>query len=165
MTADQNLAAGIAGLPADRASRPAWVASALVRQLDLYARLEVLSRQQSDLIEDGDTDRLLAILGERQVVVDQIAAVGTALEPIRQHWEGFLGALPGGTREQLRELVDSLAELAGVVAGRDEADRRRLEERRSEVGRELASVARGRSAVLAYGGKATAPPQFQDREV
>lgn len=164
MTVDQRLAATVAAADGPLPSRPALVAAGLSRQLELYRRLEGLSRRQSTLIEDDDTDHLLAVLGERQAVVDEIAAIGADLEPIRQQWEPFLQSLPPATREQLRALVDTLAELAGLVAGRDEADRERLESRRSAVGRELASLARGRSAVVAYGGKAGTVPFYQDRE-
>jgi hypothetical protein len=165
MTADQNLDALLAERPDLGMSRPARVARALTRQLDLYRRLDVLSQRQGRLIEDDDTDGLLAVLGERQVVVDEISGIGAELEPIRHRWEAFLQELPGPTREQLRSLVDALAEVAGVVAGRDESDRKRLELRRTAVGRELASVARGRSAVVAYGGTVGTVPFFQDREV
>jgi hypothetical protein len=165
MTADRFSHALLGECPADAQARPAWVAAALTRQLELYGRLDQLSLRQGALIDDDDTDRLLAVLGERQVVVDEVAEIGTRLEPVRQDWDGFLHGLPAPTREQLRHLVSTLTDLAGIVAGRDEADRRRLELRRSEVGEELASVTRGRSAVRAYGGRGSPVPIFQDREV
>lgn len=164
MTADRRFEARSTDAPDAAASRPARVAMALARQLDLYHQLDALSLRQGILIEDDDTDGLLAVLGERQAVVDEITAIGAELEPIRQQWEPFLTGLPAPTRGQLTELVSELAALAGIVAARDEADRKRLEARRSAVGRELASVARGRSAVVAYGGKSNAVPFFQDRE-
>jgi hypothetical protein len=167
MTADQNFDALIPETAATAdlgSSRTERVGRALARQLDLYRRLDSLSRRQGVLIDDDDTDGLLTVLGERQAIVDEIAAIGASLEPIRHRWEAFLQGLPASTREHMRSLVDALAEVAGVVAGRDEADRGRLELRRTAVGRELASVARGRSAVVAYGGPGAPVPFFQDRE-
>jgi hypothetical protein len=165
MTATRPNDEPVAHCPADAAARPAWVADALTRQLALYRSLDTLSLRQSALIEGDDTDRLLVVLGERQVLVEQIAAIGARLEPIRAAWESFLLGLPPATRDQIRELVDALADLAGQVAGRDEADRRCLEMRRAAVGAELTTVGRGRSALMAYGGKAAPTPIFQDREI
>ena len=85
MTAEKHADAPIADCPEDAASRPAWVAGALTLQLDLYRRLDALSRRQGVLIEDDDTDGLLTVLGERQVVVDRITAIGARLnQELRQ---------------------------------------------------------------------------------
>lgn len=155
----------VADYPADGKARPAWVADALVRQLEFYQRLDTLSARQSELISDDNTDGLLAILGERQALIDRITEIGARLEPVRAAWEAFLLGLPGPTREQIGTLVDALGALAGRVAERDEADRRRLEERRAVVGAELTTIGRGRSALAAYGGRPLRAPVFQDREI
>lgn len=137
----------------------------LDEQLMLYERLDELSRRQSELIEQEETDRLLSLLGERQDVIDRIEAVDASMRPFRDQWDRLVGPLPESRRVVIRERLDRLTVLVGEIAGRDEADRRRLEQRRDAVGDELAGLSRGAGALSAYGGGGQGRgPRFQDTE-
>lgn len=147
----------------------------LVGQLDehrrLYQQLEGLARRQSDHIESDDTDGLLAVLAERQAVIDLLDHAQRKLEPARRDWERASPEVSQDEREHVRLLLAEVMELAARVAARDEDDRRRLESRRDEIADEMVSLTRSRKAFAAYGapgasGAASAGPQarFQDRE-
>lgn len=143
----------------------ACVETLLTRQHELFGRLDSLSQKQSQLIACDETDRLLRLLNERQDIIDQIAKTNSELEPYRGRWDAFLGELPADRRERVKVRLDAVAQLAGVIAQRDEADRRELQTRRDAMAMELSRVATGRGAVAAYGpAKDSASARFQDRE-
>ena len=135
----------------------------LDRQLELFRRLDALSQLQSGLIAADDTDRLLGVLAERQVVVDQIGDANDQLEPIRARWEVVLASLGAPERRDITAQIEALARLAASISDRDESDRLQLEQRRDAVAGELKGVSRGRAALGAY-GQPRGGPRFQDRE-
>lgn len=159
---------GAGGAP-DPHGDPARWAPRLQRLLDeqrsLATELETLARRQREHIAAGDTDRLLAVLGERQVVIDRLSRVVADFQPFRDHWEELMAALPPARRDAFAAATRDVAGAVERVGERDEEDRRELERRRAGVAAELSSVTRGRSAVAAYGRAPGAPgPRFQDRE-
>jgi hypothetical protein len=159
-----------AALPADsgaaheKANKAASVEGLLLCQEELFGRLDALSRRQATLIQADDTDHLLHLLGERQVIIDQIAQTNATLEPFRVRWDAFLQELPQINRDRVKTRLEAVATLAGAIAQRDEIDRRELQSRRDAMANELTKVASGRGAVAAYGSRATGSPRFQDRE-
>lgn len=132
-------------------------------QHQLFERLAGLSDKQGLLIDQDDSVGLLELLAQRQRLVDGIAELNTTLEPFRARWSAVLASMPDAERERVNRRLEGLAELAGRIAERDEADRVRLERRRDAVAAELKQVNHGRGAVAAYGG-GLPPAQFQDRE-
>lgn len=138
---------------------------ALDRQYELYERLDALSREQSGLVRADDTRALLGVLAERQTVIDQITRVNEEIEPFRRSWDRLTPLLSDDERATLSERLDALAELIEQITRRDDADRAALEQRRTDVAKELGVVSRGRGALAAYGGRpGTSGPKFQDRE-
>ncbi|MDX2114367.1 MAG: flagellar export chaperone FlgN [Planctomycetota bacterium] len=153
--------------PAAPAPADAWaprLARILDRQRELYESLASLSEQQSRCIESDSTDELLAVLDARQRIITQITAANEEITPFVQDWTALSAALTEPQRLQLRSRFDDVARLVTAIAARDEDDRKRLEERRSAVGREIVGLSRGREALGAY-GRPGAPldARFQDR--
>jgi hypothetical protein len=142
----------------------AQVEMLLAQQQELFVRLDGLSSQQAALIQRDETDRLLEVLGERQLVVDEIGRMNAMLEPWRQRWGSFIAGLGAEERERIRRQVDAVAQLAERIARRDDADRGMLEQRKGSLAAELGQVDRGRGAMAAYGGPRSDGPRFQDRE-
>lgn len=143
----------------------ACVEGLLDTQHELFDRLDALSQQQSSLIRADETDRLLHLLGERQRVIDQIAGTNAKLEPYRGRWEAFMDELAPISRERVRKRLDAVAKLAGLIAQRDEVDRRELQTRRDAMATELTRIDHGRGAMAAYAGaRPEVAAKFQDRE-
>jgi len=149
-------------------ARPhAWLASArrlLEQQRDLLERLDEQSRRQADLIAAKDSDALLSVLGERQCTLVHLDAVGERLEPFQKDWDALVGGLSAPERERLDRLLDDIESLLARIAERDERDRRAMGRQRDRIAGELTSVARGRTALSAYGPGGRSSPMFQDRE-
>ncbi|MEN0019323.1 MAG: hypothetical protein AAF747_00405 [Planctomycetota bacterium] len=136
------------------------------RQTAAFEQLDVLSQRQAAMIEARDADALLGLLGERQVLVDEITGIGEELGPFRERWDAVLGRLSPAERAAVGDDIQSLQDLASKVAERDAADRSNLERERDETAKRLSGVAQGRAAVAAYGtpGRPGAQARFQDRE-
>jgi len=148
---------------------PARWAPRLERILDqqdaLYAELDELGRRQSELIQRGDTEELLDVLGTRQRVIDQLGVSMEAFQPFGRRWDELMAALPEDRRRRYTSRVEELSGVIRRIAERDQEDQLALERQRAAVADEMASVSRGRSAVAAYGGGGrTAGPTYQDRQ-
>lgn len=138
----------------------------LDEQETLFVRLDALSKRQQSLVESERTDELLRVLTERQTVIDGIAGLARELQPFRDQWEAVLAEAKPEQRDRLAQQVERMADLAALVATRDDADRKLMERRRDSLAGELAGTGRSKGAVAAYAGATTQRPaaKFQDRE-
>ena len=133
-------------------------------QVGQFRELDRLSRDQAALISAGRSDELLSLLGARQDVVDRITALNGHLEPFLASWKTLADALPAPLREDVRRRMDELDQLVRLIADRDAADQRALEQRRIVVQDELAALSRNRTAVAAYAANGAVPrARYQDR--
>jgi len=136
------------------------------RQFALYGALDALSQKQTELVDAGDAEGVLAILRQRQGIVEEIVDLAERARVYRdQLGSGAAGVAPGA-RERLTSRVGAIERLADEINARDERDRQSLAASRERIARELAEVGRGRRAVSAYGASdsGTAGARFQDRE-
>ena len=140
------------------------VPSLLERQHELLAALVALSRRQGDLIEAEDDDGVLAVLAERQPLVDELVELNTALRPWRAAWDRHLAALPPAQRDHVARRAEVVAGLARTLAARDEEDRGRLARRRDDLADELAALGTRRGALTAYRVAVPGGATYQDRE-
>lgn len=130
----------------------------------LCVELDSLSRAQSAMVEGGDTDGVLEVLGRRQRIIDRMTQLNESLSPLRERREQMLGALSPAERERVRGRIDEIAAMVERVRSRDDQDRAAMERRRSSIATEITGIARGRGAVAAYSGtRAPEGPRFQDR--
>jgi flagellar biosynthesis/type III secretory pathway chaperone len=126
----------------------------LDEQAELCAGLDALSAQQSRAVNDGDTDALLRILGQRQPVVDRMSEINGLLEPFRSRKEALIASLARAQRDGVMQRVGRIAALVESVRARDDQDRIKLEQQRTTVADELATLSRGRGAATAYASAA-----------
>ncbi len=122
----------------------------LAAQRDLYTQLHGLSARQQDLIAAGETERLLAILSERQTLVQQLTAINADLAPLRSEMTALSEAAPADRRQALRSLVDEVQHLLEAIINQDETDRRSLESAKAEVSQELRRTTAAPRALRAY---------------
>lgn len=122
----------------------------LDEQAQLCAVLDTLSQRQSEAVAHEDTDVLLRVLGERQVVIDRVTRVNAALEPFRSRKDAVLGRLSAQEREGVAQRVSEISRLVESVQRRDDGDRTALERQRGRVADELSTLSRSRGAVAAY---------------
>lgn len=151
--------------PADTADAVHKLIELLQRQRGLYEQLRGLGHQQGQLIESGSPQSLLAVLSQRQQLVDDLADISGQLEPYRDRWEAFWGGLSEPDRHQIGALVGALEGLLAGIIDQDDQDRKRLEQSKAVVGHELGRVTQTGAALQAY--RNTPPPsasRFTDQQ-
>jgi hypothetical protein len=143
----------------------------LGRQLGLYRQLAELSNRQHDLVERDQTDGLMAVLADRQRLIDQIADINGEVEPFAAHWVTLAAKLNDTQRASIGVQLGELDELVASISARDEHDRSVLESRRAEASSALDGLSKRKAAMGAYGGGATSTgcgprpdARFQDRK-
>lgn len=132
----------------------------------LCVELDSLSQAQSAMVEGGDTDGVLEVLGRRQQIIDRIVVLNTELSPLRERRDELLATLPAGERQRVRDRVNEIADTVERVRARDEQDRQAMERRRTGIAGELSGLTRARGAIAAYSAPGTADSngaRFQDR--
>ncbi len=158
-------AAAVDFSPLDEATH---LAGLLTRQRDLYRELGGLSARQQVLVEASRTEELLAVLTQRQALIDQLTACNKEVAPFRSRLGDIAAAAPEATRAMIRDRVDEVQSLLEEIIGRDEADREKLEASRRRVGDEMKRVDATPAAVNAYraqaGVRSPATARFTDAQ-
>ncbi len=130
----------------------------------LVERLSQLAQQQSQFIETGKTEALLAVLGLRQEIIDQFVASQSELATLLEHLPRDRDTGSEDSRRQIEELVEKInGELAQVME-RDSEDQKRLESRRDRTSHELAGVGTAKKAHRAYFKSHPVMTRFADRQ-
>ncbi len=141
-------------------------AALLGEQWELLRGLDGLSRRQRELIAGDSPDELLALMEERQEIVDRLEAITAKLEPMQTRWREGHAEVVALLRQEIEGRLRDLASLAREIAARDAQDQRLLAERKRGIAEELASMAGSQRAMHAYAGgpRGAGGAVFQDRE-
>lgn len=149
---------------------PALVAM-LQRQRALYVQLQELSQRQSPLVEQGQAEALLEVLGRRQKLIDELMRINEQVAPYREDWPRVWRQVPESDRPEVSDLLKDVSDRLAAILDQDESDRRRLQSSHDSVKTELRRVSGGTLAVRAYGASpvragagAGAAPRFTDRQ-
>jgi hypothetical protein len=122
----------------------------LERQRGLYRRLRTLTQRQHSLILQEDPKPLLALLADRQRVVDGLLGVNQALAAYRRDWTNVYAGLDEATRRHVAEMLEEANASLGAILQSDSCDTAVLSARRQEVGERLTVVDNGSRATAAY---------------
>lgn len=135
-------------------------------QRDLFAQILDRARRQLQLIDTGDTDALMRLLGEKQRLIQQNETINRELEPVRRQWEQFRDAAGAGLRQPIEQAFEQLrGHIAEVVELENQAQAR-AEKAKSEAGAQVGRMQTGKAMLKAYGGaRRAAPPdpRFHDK--
>jgi hypothetical protein len=138
--------------------------SVLSQQRAFLGELDALSQRQSMLIDEPVLEPLLAVLEERQQVVDRITQTARTADQLRVQWERTRDHVPEVHQRQVEKEVEAVVALAEQVQKRDERDHSRLKARLEGVTTELAGLATSKKAANAYAPRQATLPRFQDRK-
>lgn len=132
-------------------------------QLSVCRRLEELCAAQSEMVEAGNGEGLLRVLGEREGLVERLRGLTEDAAALRR------GVAPEAIGERTREKLDELAAMLERIGRSDERDQAAMERKRDEAATELATIGRRRGALSSYSRGTTkrgggVDPRFQDRE-
>lgn len=123
----------------------------LDRQVSLYRRLRNLAGEQHKLVSTEEASKLLSVLGERQQVVDELAALDKELKPLRRDWPMIRNRLTGRQRDRANQMVAEVGRLLREIIDSDRRDGALLTTQRNRKQQEMAVVGAGERANAAYG--------------
>lgn len=147
----QTLSTHQAPAPADLP--PQWDAELqrlLCRQRDVCRRLDSCSTRQRQLLTADSGDQLIALLAERQKLIDQLLDVTSALEPYRQAWPDLWQSMPLSRQQLFSDLLDEVQGAVDRIITADQEDQETLIHAKVQVEQELNAVAAGRVAHQTY---------------
>ena len=122
----------------------------LERQRDKYQKLQTLSRTQTQLVQEGQTEPLLRVLAQRQQLVDELAHLHRELEPYRSAWEQVYGRLSETDRGVVSNLIKAVEQLLAEIIEQDQRDQQQLQQSKGQVGESLSQTAHAGHAMAAY---------------
>lgn len=143
-------------------SPAARVRTLALQMRDRCLRLDELSAAISMRVHDEDPQDLVALLGEREPLVGQLARLGDELAAILDD-PASARVLGQAEHTQIRERLGQLGEVMGRIRERDKRARAEMQRRRDELANRLASVNTATGAARAYSGSGRATnPTMQD---
>ncbi len=135
----------------------------LERQQELVDRLDRLAEGQIALIDAGASDELLELLGDRQRIMDELAAGQDGMTGLAEVLRGG-DDVAEGQRDRISGLVDEIGDRLSRIVNRDEQDRARLRTSRERTAREMSGLRTARQAQHAYVNARTRSNRFADRQ-
>lgn len=148
----------------EKPSQPRRMLALLRSQRDGYRQLVELGRQQAQLIDAGHPEQLLALLSQRQAMIDELTDLGDQISPFHRHWPEISAELDEPDTQQVRDLVDEVEKLLAAILEQDERDRARLASAHKQTGKQLNTTAAAPRALGAYKAAAAPSPRFTDRQ-
>jgi hypothetical protein len=127
----------------------------LIEQLEVHralcGMLDAISQRQGQIVAQGEAGAILAVLAERESVIEELSRSNARIEPLRRVWDSVVSSVEASQRDDVAERIEALAGLIGAVSERDNLDRQALEQRRDAVVAELRAMETQRKAVGTYG--------------
>ena len=122
----------------------------LAEQRGLYERLLAMGGTQRSLITSDEPERLLALLGDRQKLVDRMEILGRKMRPYQQAWPSFRARMAGADAERADRLVAEVNALLQQILEADKADAQLLAARKGAVANVVSKVQAGKRVRAAY---------------
>lgn len=126
------------------------VIETLQQHLSIHKQLLELSRQQRDLITADDPQPLLALLADRQLLVDELTKLNRVLVPLQSRWREYREQLSAGVGERIDALLRETTETLQLIIAADQQDAGLLAVRKAGVAGEMVTLDQGRQAFDAY---------------
>jgi hypothetical protein len=142
------------------------ILAALSEQVDCYRLLAKLAEIQHDHVQQGRTEQLLEVLGQRQEVLEQVAACERVIASAKQQWVQYLGGLGAESRAEAETLLAESRRLLEQITAADRIDALILNQRKLSLGNQINKASAGRQvnrtyAAAAYGARAAGGVDLQ----
>ena len=93
---------------------------------------------------------MLALLGKRQRIVDDLAMMDSDLSPYKARWPQIAAELNQAQCDSINSMLEQARDLLNGIIDRDNQDRQTLQTQKSRVGDELSRVTHSGAARQAY---------------
>ncbi len=106
------------------------VEAVLDRQSSVLEDLDQWATRQENCIAAGNVDELLAVLGHRQSLVEQLLSTQSELTGLTRNFEVLLQSVPAAARVRLKGRIRDVDGALQRVLERDDRDRAEMERQR-----------------------------------
>lgn len=130
------------------------VLTALEKQVACYRRLAKLVEVQHEHVRQSRTEELLAVLSQRQQVLDQVAEHEKTIVPAKRRWTDYLNELSEDQRGSAQAMMAESRRLLEQITTADRNDALVLQQRKLDVGRALRQAAAARMVNRSYAATA-----------
>ena len=130
------------------------VLAAMRRQLECYQRLGKLTKTQHEYVQNSRNEDLLALLGQRQRLLEEMAELERIIAGAKRNWAQFTAALPEAQRSEAESLLGETRRLLEEIAAADRDDTLVLHQRKLNLGRGINQAAAARKFNRAYAAAA-----------
>src|SRR3954469_25872137 len=135
------------------------VVQALEDQVACYQRLAKLAELQHVHVQQEQIEALLSVMQSRQVVLDQITQLDTAIAPAKRDWVGFVGRIDSGQRARAEGLLAETRRLLEEITLADQNDALVLQQRKLNVGKQINQATAAKKVNRNYAAAAYGTPQ------
>lgn len=137
---------------------PDPVLIALEEQVNCYRRLAKLADQQHEHVQLSRIEALLDVLGQRQDVLNQVAALENTVGPAKRQWTAFVAGLDPVSRTKAEANMAETRRLLEEITTADRSDALVLQQRKLNIGRQLTAATSAKQvnrniAAAAYGSR------------
>lgn len=138
--------------------------AAMEAERGLYARILELSRQCRTLASAGQNEELLALIGQKGQLSDQVVAVAERSRELKADWNSLSQKLSVADRERGGSLIVEIRSLLQQILAEDAECQKLLSGRRENALEGLLKMQQGKRMHQAYGRKPVHDPQFKDEK-
>lgn len=138
------------------------VLTLLSHQRELCVQLGALANQQRALITGEQPEHLLAVLGERQSVLERLGGIAAQLRPFQQRWREVREAMSPAQGQIVDRLVGEVNTMLSSILQKDEADAQLLAARKNVAAQSLSDMKQTRAAGAAYAAAGAASGNQMD---
>ena len=140
----------------------AMMSNDLRDQRSLLEKLLHLAESQGRLIESAEHDSLLALVHERQAIVEQLISIRSSLADNAESLRNQDVPPSDQERESLQRQIDETRELSEKVLAIDNQDVGRLMDNRDDCQEKLSGMAHAMNARRGYRQGVQSSPRFAD---
>jgi len=136
------------------------VIQALEGQVSCYRRLVKLAELQHGHVQQNQTEALLDVLRNRQVLLDEIMQHERIVGPVKRGWNDFVEGIEAGERTRAESLLTETRTLLQEIMNADQNDAMVLQQRKLNLGKQINQASAAKQvnknyAAAAYGNRAS----------
>ena len=135
------------------------VLAALQEQVDGYRKLARLAEAQRKHVQSGQTEALLDVLNQRQVLLDAIMAAERVVAPAKRQWADFAPRLSADHRASAERMLGETRKLLEQITASDRDDAVVLQQRKLNLGRQIDRATMAKAVNLSYAAAAYGTPR------
>lgn len=138
-------------------------------QTEICRQILDKSKRQQSMVEERNEEKLLALLSDKQSLIDKHQKLAAQTGPVRDAWEaGARERVAPESRALVEQAWSSLRDVLDEIVQLEDASRAMLEEQKSKVSIDIGNLQRGKIVNKAYGGakayRPPAQPRYSDKQ-